>query len=78
MWIHYLTYVRTSRPEDEDYIRAQFEKAVLACGIEFRSDRLWDSYMKWESEGKRLQNVTAIYDRLLATPTQGYTQHFEK
>lgn len=77
LWIHYLTYVKTSRPDDEDYIRSQFERAITACGLEFRSDRLWESYIKWETEAKRFQQVTAIYDRLLATPTQGYTQHFD-
>ncbi|KAJ8955805.1 hypothetical protein NQ318_005346 [Aromia moschata] len=77
LWIHYLTYVKTTRPEDEEYVRSQFERAIAACGLEFRSDRLWDSYIKWETEGKRLQKVTAIYDRLLATPTQGYTTHFD-
>jgi pre-mRNA-processing factor 39 len=44
----------------------------------FRSDRLWESYIKWETENKNLQQVTAIYDRLLTTPTQGYTSHFDK
>jgi len=47
-------------------------------GVCYRSDRLWESYIKWETEGKRLQNVTNLYDRLLATPTQGYTNHFDK
>jgi len=47
-------------------------------GVYYRSDRLWESYIKWETEGKRLQNVTNLYDRLLATPTQGYTNHFDK
>lgn len=78
LWIHYLTYVRSTRPDDEEFIRSQFERALAACGLEFRSDRLWDSFIKWETEGKRLQNVTATYDRLLATPTQGYTSHFDK
>ena len=77
LWIHYLTYVRTTRADDEEFIRSQFERALSACGLEFRSDRLWDSYIKWETEAKRLQHVTAIYDRLLATPTQGYTTHFD-
>lgn len=49
----------------------------MACGLEFRSDRLWDSYIKWETDGKRLQKVTSIFDRLLTTPTQGYTTHFD-
>ncbi|KAF5298736.1 hypothetical protein FQR65_LT09605 [Abscondita terminalis] len=78
LWIHYLTYVRTTRADDEEFIRSQFERALTACGLEFRSDRLWDTYIKWETEAKRLQQVTAIYDRLLATPTQGYTTHFDK
>ena len=42
-----------------------------------RSDRLWESYIKWELEGKRLTRVTALYDRLLCTPTLGYITHFE-
>lgn len=78
LWIHYLTYAKTSKPDDEEFIRSQFERAIAACGLEFRSDRLWDSYIKWETEGKRLQNVTAIYDKLLTTPTQGYVSHFDK
>nr|XP_023019720.1 pre-mRNA-processing factor 39-like isoform X1 [Leptinotarsa decemlineata] len=77
LWIHYLTYVKSTRTDDEEFIRSQFERSITACGLEFRSDRLWDSFIKWEAEGKRLQRVTAIYDRLLATPTQGYTSHFD-
>ena len=38
---------------------------------------MWESYIKWETEGKRLNKVTAIYDRLLCTPTLGYISHFE-
>lgn len=78
LWLHYLTYVKTTRSEDEEFVRSQFDRAVSACGIEFRSDRLWDSYIKWETEGKRLQHVTQIYDKLLMIPTQGYTTHFDK
>ncbi|XP_049776304.1 pre-mRNA-processing factor 39-like [Schistocerca cancellata] len=77
LWIHYLNYCKATYPDDETHLRCQFEKAISACGMEFRSDRLWESYIKWESEGKRLQNVTALYDRLLLIPTQGYTNHFD-
>ncbi|XP_045461286.1 pre-mRNA-processing factor 39 [Harmonia axyridis] len=77
LWIHYLNYVKSSRQEDEEYVRSQFDRAISACGLEFRSDRLWDSFIRWETDGKRLQRVTAIYDKLLSTPTQGYTAHFE-
>lgn len=46
---------------------------MFAC----RSDRLWENYIKWETEGKRLNKVLALYDRLLCTPTMGYVMHFE-
>ncbi|KAF6216716.1 hypothetical protein GE061_001063, partial [Apolygus lucorum] len=41
------------------------------------SDRLWDFYIKWETDLKNHQNVFAIYDRLLKTPVLGYKTHFE-
>ncbi|XP_067619258.1 pre-mRNA-processing factor 39 [Eurosta solidaginis] len=77
LWIHYLAHVKSNHADDESYIRTQFERAVDACGLEFRSDKLWDAYIKWESESKHFHNVVKIYDRLLAIPTQGYSGHFD-
>lgn len=78
LWIHYLTHVKQGYVDNEEYIRSQFERAVNACGLEFRSDKLWEAYIKWETETKRLKNVINVYNKLLATPTQGYSSHFEK
>lgn len=78
LWIHYLIHVKSTYATDIDYIRTQFERAIEACGLEFRSDKLWDAYIKWETENKDLVRVVAIYDRLLATPTLGYNGHFDK
>ena len=78
LWIHYLGHVKTNYTEDESMIRTQFERALAACGLEFRSDKLWEAYIKWENEGKNVRNIIAIYDRLLTTPTQGYNNHFDK
>lgn len=36
LWIHYMGYMKSVYPDDEDMIREQFERAVDACGIEFR------------------------------------------
>jgi len=77
LWIHYLNYCKSAFKEDEELLRSNFEKALETCGLEFRSDRLWEAYIKWETENKNLQNITNIYDRLLATPTQGYQSHFD-
>jgi pre-mRNA-processing factor 39 len=38
---------------------------------------LWDGYIRWENEEKNVQNIVGIYDRLLATPTQGYKGHWD-
>uniref|UniRef100_A0A8C6WRA0 Pre-mRNA-processing factor 39 n=1 Tax=Neogobius melanostomus TaxID=47308 RepID=A0A8C6WRA0_9GOBI len=86
LWLHYMTFIKENSdpndPETEGRIRAYvsdaYEHAVLAAGTDFRSDRLWESYINWEIELTKLSNVTAIYDRLLGIPTQLYSQHFQK
>ncbi|XP_019750567.1 pre-mRNA-processing factor 39 isoform X2 [Hippocampus comes] len=82
LWLHYMTYIKensdTSDPETEGRIRAAYEHAVLAAGTDFRSDRLWESFVIWETEQGKLANVTAIYDRILGIPTQLYSQHLQK
>lgn len=82
LWLHYMTFIKEnsdpSDPETEGRIRAAYEHAVLAAGTDFRSDRLWESFINWETELQKLANVTAIYDRILGIPTQLYSQHFQK
>uniref|UniRef100_A0A3Q0R690 Pre-mRNA-processing factor 39 n=1 Tax=Amphilophus citrinellus TaxID=61819 RepID=A0A3Q0R690_AMPCI len=82
LWIHYLTFIKensdSTDPETEGRIRASYEHAVLAAGTDFRSDRLWESFINWETEQQKLANVTAIYDRILGIPTQLYSQHFQR
>ncbi|XP_050532033.1 pre-mRNA-processing factor 39-like [Daktulosphaira vitifoliae] len=77
LWIHYMGYMKSAHPDDQDIIREQFERAIEACGIEFRSDRLWDHYIKFEMDCKEYSRVTNIYDRLIATPTHGYLNNYE-
>ncbi|XP_047430528.1 pre-mRNA-processing factor 39 [Mugil cephalus] len=82
LWLHYLTYLKENSdlndPETEGRIRASYEHAVLAAGTDFRSDRLWEAFINWETEQQKLANVTAIYDRVLGIPTQLYSQHFQR
>ncbi|XP_028461093.1 pre-mRNA-processing factor 39 isoform X1 [Perca flavescens] len=82
LWLHYLTFIKEnsdlSDPETEGRIRAAYEHAVLAAGTDFRSDRLWESFINWETEQGKLANVSAIYDRILGIPTQLYSQHFQR
>ncbi|XP_011496221.1 PREDICTED: pre-mRNA-processing factor 39 [Ceratosolen solmsi marchali] len=77
LWLHYINHCKIVYENEEENMREQYERAIQACGLEFRSDRLWESYIKWETENKRFNKVMGIYDRLLNTPTLGYMSHFE-
>lgn len=77
LWIHYMTYLKTHHTDDVDRIRSKFEEGLKMCGLEYRSDRLWDHYIKWEIDQNKLLNASNIYNRLLTTQTLGYVQHFE-
>lgn len=62
----------------QEKVRELFDRAVAACGQDFRSDKLWDYFIKFEKQQKQFQRVTAIYDQLLQVPTQQLSQHFVK
>jgi len=56
-----------------------FERAVTNAGLEFRSDKLWETYIDWLKEtGSResVMKIALVLDRLLQTPTQHYKRHF--
>lgn len=36
LWIHYLNYCVKEHGDNEDFVRGEYEKAVDACGLEFR------------------------------------------
>merc|ERR1712072_1317968 len=75
LWIHYLNHVREVYNEQPEFIRAQYERSVEACGREWRSDKLWDHYIKWEtkiedskdesSDGAPGNSKDKHYDRVL-------------
>lgn len=82
LWLQYVSFMKQRAKErgaeGDVELRALYERAADTCGLEFRSDRLWDSWIAWETEQKQLVNVTAIYDRLIRTPTQLYQHHHDK
>lgn len=79
LWVHFLNYVKTADEykENKEFIRAQYERAVEACGREWRSDKLWDHYVKFETDNKNLENVYKLYQRILKNPTQGLSHQFD-
>ena len=53
-------------------------RAIEACGLEFKSDQLWDKYIDWETKNGCLQTITQLYRRLLSIPTKCYSTHYDK
>ncbi|XP_071963126.1 pre-mRNA-processing factor 39-like [Antedon mediterranea] len=81
LWIHFINFTMQNTKEDEERvetIRKLFEQAIEAAGTDFKSDKLWDMYIKFEREQKDAKRLTHIYDRLIRIPTQLYSHHFEK
>ena len=64
--------------QDFHSVCSLFERAITAAGTDWKSDKLWEMYIKWEEKGKRLKKVTALYDRLLAIPTHLYSHNFDE
>lgn len=55
-----------------------YERALTAAGLDFRSDKLWEDYIAWETTGENYQNVLQIYDRLCKVPTLLYSTQFDR
>ena len=55
-----------------------YDRAITSAGLEFRSDKLWDHYVNWETSKKELGRVYALFEKLIAIPTQMYSANFEK
>lgn len=36
LWVHYINYCKGVRPDDKEFLRSQYERAINACGLEFR------------------------------------------
>ncbi|XP_067680617.1 pre-mRNA-processing factor 39-like [Haliotis asinina] len=80
LWLHYLNFYITefgSNEDGEEKIRKLYERSITAAGTDFRSDKLWDSYISWENMRHNKKKVTQLYKRLLSIPTQLYSHHYD-
>ncbi|XP_053330787.1 pre-mRNA-processing factor 39 isoform X2 [Spea bombifrons] len=82
LWINYLNFLKETLdpadPETGNTLRGTFEHGVMSAGLDFRSDRLWEMYINWETEQGNQSAVTSIYSRLISIPMQLYSCHFQK
>jgi len=77
LWIHFMNHCKAVKKEDIAFIRSQYERAMSECGREWRSDKLWDHYVKWEMEEKNFPEVFQLYQRMLKIPTHGLSRNLE-
>jgi len=80
LWVHYMDYVVETYKDlqHEDFVRQMYDTAIIACGCEYKSDKIWESYLAWERNAERWVRVTNVYDKLLATPNSKYTQQWQR
>jgi len=76
LWLHYINFY-LSEYSEADKIKKLYDRALASAGLEFKSDKLWDSYISWENQNGNLRAVTAIYDKLISTATQLYSHHWD-
>ncbi|RWS06810.1 elongator complex protein 2-like isoform X1 [Dinothrombium tinctorium] len=75
LWIHYLNMSMNSIKDDKK-ILTLFERAVKNCGDDFRSDALWQLYLKWLKDHKFYKQILCVYDKLIATATFNFHRNF--
>jgi len=77
LWIHYINHVKNISKDEPEKIRALYDRAVGKCGREWKSDKIWDSFSKWEQEVENNVGVYQLYHRILATPTNGINKNLD-
>ena len=72
-----MNHCKATRKDDTEFIRSQYDRAMEACGREWRSDKLWNHYVNWEMEAKNYPEVFQLYQKLLKVPTHGLAKNLE-
>ncbi|KAH7720376.1 pre-mRNA-processing factor 39 [Aphelenchoides avenae] len=81
LWMSYIEYIKVisqGQRQAKEKIRDVYMQAIDACGLDFRSDRLWDDYVQWEVSVGEVDKASFLFDVILMTPTAGYAAQFEK
>eukprot|EP00117_Sycon_ciliatum_P029205 scpid36569/ scgid2453/ Pre-mRNA-processing factor 39; PRP39 homolog len=82
LWMQYATFTeQTSKASDLDKIKevkAIYDAAIATAGLDFRSDRLWETYIDWLKNLSCLKDALDVFDQVLCVPTQQYSKHFDR
>jgi len=80
LWLSYLELYHKMYNSHEgfnDLFRAQCEKAVASCGLDYRSDSLWEYYIEREAAAGNLRFATDLFRRVIGIPTKLYNKHWD-
>ncbi|KAG2542600.1 hypothetical protein PVAP13_9NG648700 [Panicum virgatum] len=75
IWYNYCQFA-ISTYEDPDIIRRLFERGLAYVGTDYRSNVLWDEYIKYEESLQAWSHLAVIYTRLLEHPIQQLDRYF--
>ncbi|XP_077143801.1 pre-mRNA-processing factor 39-like isoform X2 [Ranitomeya variabilis] len=59
-------------------LKRVFKDAMDSCGMDYRSDELWNLYIEYELKHDHFREAMTLYNRVLNIPTQSYQMHYER
>ncbi|EEE58564.1 hypothetical protein OsJ_09874 [Oryza sativa Japonica Group] len=75
IWYNYCQFA-ISTYEDPDIIRRLFERGLAYVGTDYRSNILWDEYIKYEESLQAWSHLAIIYTRILEHPITQLDRYF--
>ncbi|KAL6867622.1 hypothetical protein ACP4OV_015646 [Aristida adscensionis] len=75
IWYNYCQFA-ISTYDDPDIIRRLFERGLAYVGTDYRSNHLWDEYIKYEESLQAWSHLAVIYTRILEHPIQQLDRYF--
>ncbi|AQL08879.1 Tetratricopeptide repeat (TPR)-like superfamily protein [Zea mays] len=75
IWYNYCQFA-ISTYDDPDIVRRLFERGLAYVGTDYRSNILWDEYIKYEESLEAWSHLAVIYTRVLEHPIQQLDRYF--
>ncbi|CAL4921418.1 unnamed protein product [Urochloa decumbens] len=75
IWYNYCQFA-ISTYDDPDIIRRLFERGLAYVGTDYRSNSLWDEYIKYEESLQAWSHLAVIYTRILEHPILQLDRYF--
>lgn len=77
LWTYFIHFIAEWKDGDEQEIRTIYQRAVEACGQDYRSDKIWEAYVEWEKQTDKYR-VLKLYKQFLGCVIQRHQYHFDK